>query len=139
MRAFSIARFAHDGKYRASGEPAFLHCVAVARILAELGAGEGAVSAALLHDVLDKTLLLEAQLRPMLQVGGKSLLGRIALGTLPRQTWEPVRATFVRATFVAGGAWAAAGLPCPCLPMPCLRVSRPPSSTSPPRAGGGGG
>ncbi|KAL4435637.1 hypothetical protein ABPG77_002600 [Micractinium sp. CCAP 211/92] len=67
VRAFSIARFAHDGKYRASGEPAFLHCVEVARILAELGAGEGAVSAALLHDVLDKTLLLEAQLRPMLQ------------------------------------------------------------------------
>lgn len=67
VRAFSIARFAHDGKYRASGEPAFLHCVEVARILADLGAGEGAVSAALLHDVLDKTLLLEAQLRPMLQ------------------------------------------------------------------------
>ncbi|KAL4425268.1 hypothetical protein ABPG75_009284 [Micractinium tetrahymenae] len=67
VRAFSIARFAHDGKYRASGEPAFLHCVEVARLLADLGAGEGAVSAALLHDVLDKTLLLEAQLRPMLQ------------------------------------------------------------------------
>lgn len=39
----------------------------MARILAELGADEGTVSAALLHDVLDKTLLVEAQLRPMLQ------------------------------------------------------------------------
>lgn len=29
VRAFSIARFAHDGKYRASGEPAFMHCVEV--------------------------------------------------------------------------------------------------------------
>lgn len=46
VRAFSIARFAHDGKYRASGEPAFLHCVEVARILAELGADEGTVSGA---------------------------------------------------------------------------------------------
>ncbi|PRW34085.1 putative GTP diphosphokinase chloroplastic [Chlorella sorokiniana] len=70
VRAFSIARFAHDGKYRASGEPAFMHCVEVARILAELGAGEATVAAALLHDVLDKTLLVEGQLRPMLQDDG---------------------------------------------------------------------
>lgn len=46
VRAFSIARFAHDGKYRASGDPAFLHCVEVARILAELGAGEATVAGA---------------------------------------------------------------------------------------------
>jgi hypothetical protein len=46
VRAFSIARFAHDGKYRASGEPAFMHCVEVARILAELGAGEATVAGA---------------------------------------------------------------------------------------------
>ncbi|KAI3434968.1 hypothetical protein D9Q98_003020 [Chlorella vulgaris] len=66
VRAFGIARAAHDGRYRVSGEPAFVHCVEVARILAELGADEGTVSAALLHDALDKTLLVEAQLRPML-------------------------------------------------------------------------
>lgn len=46
VRAFGIARAAHDGKYRASGEPAFMHCVEVARILAELGADEGTVSGA---------------------------------------------------------------------------------------------
>lgn len=28
-RAFSISRSAHDGQYRASGDPAFLHCVEV--------------------------------------------------------------------------------------------------------------
>jgi hypothetical protein len=46
VRAFGIARAGHDGRYRASGEPAFTHCVEVARILAELGAGEGTVSGA---------------------------------------------------------------------------------------------
>jgi hypothetical protein len=46
VRAFGIARAAHDGRYRVSGEPAFVHCVEVARILAELGADEGTVSGA---------------------------------------------------------------------------------------------
>ena len=64
-RAFSLSRSAHDGQYRASGDPAFLHCVAVARILAAMGANEVTVAAALLHDVLDNTRLLEGQLRDM--------------------------------------------------------------------------
>ena len=46
VRAFGIARAAHDGRYRASGEPAFMHCVEVAAILADLGADEGTVSGA---------------------------------------------------------------------------------------------
>jgi len=65
-RAFNISRFAHDGRYRRSGEPAFLHCLSVASILADLGADETIIAVALLHDVLDETLLLESQLRPML-------------------------------------------------------------------------
>jgi hypothetical protein len=46
VRAFGIARAAHDGRCRASGEPALLHCVEVARILAGMGADEGTVSGA---------------------------------------------------------------------------------------------
>lgn len=34
VRAFNIAHAAHDGRYRESGEPAFMHCVEVARSLA---------------------------------------------------------------------------------------------------------
>lgn len=45
VRAFSIARFAHDGKYRASGEPAFMHCVEVRWSRAGRAAAEGAVGA----------------------------------------------------------------------------------------------
>jgi hypothetical protein len=29
VRAFNIAHAAHDGRYRESGEPAFMHCVEV--------------------------------------------------------------------------------------------------------------
>lgn len=66
VRAFSIAHAAHDGRYRESGDPAFLHCVEVARILAGLGVDEVTVAAALLHDALDDQLLPEAQLEHML-------------------------------------------------------------------------
>eukprot|EP00887_Chlorella_sp_A99_P003694 scaffold7.g3694.t1 len=66
-RAFSLSRSAHDGQYRASGDPAFLHCVEVARELAGMGANERVVAAALLHDVLDDTPLVEGQLRAMVR------------------------------------------------------------------------
>lgn len=66
VRAFNISKFAHDGRYGGTGDPVFLHCLAVASTLAELGADESVVAAALLHDVLDGALLLEGQLQPML-------------------------------------------------------------------------
>lgn len=66
VQAFNIAHAAHDGRYRESGEPAFLHGVEVARSLAGLGVDETTVAAALLHDVLDDMLLPEAQLKRML-------------------------------------------------------------------------
>jgi hypothetical protein len=67
VRSFELARHAHDGRYRMDGEPTLLRCAAVAGILAELGANDVTVAAALLHDALDDTLLVEAQLRPMLR------------------------------------------------------------------------
>lgn len=67
VRAFNISRLAHDGRYDGpNGEPAFSRCVGAATVLAELGADEVAVAGALLHDALDRTMLLEGQLRPML-------------------------------------------------------------------------
>ena len=61
-RAFNIARSAHDGQLRKSGEPVLAHCVATALILAELGLDETVVAAGLLHDALDDTMLTGAQL-----------------------------------------------------------------------------
>lgn len=66
QRAFNIARGAHDGQYRADGQPVFAHCVEVARVLAELGADAPCCAAALLHDALSSSGLRAAQLRPML-------------------------------------------------------------------------
>ncbi len=55
-KAFELAREAHKGVRRKSGEPYILHPLAVARIVAEeIGLGSTGVAAALLHDVIEDT------------------------------------------------------------------------------------
>ncbi len=55
-RAFFLAKEAHEGVRRRSGEPYLLHPIAVARIVAdEIGLGVKSVVAALLHDVVEDT------------------------------------------------------------------------------------
>ena len=54
-RSFRIARDAHEGQQRKSGEPYITHPVAVAQILADLGLGPKTVAAALLHDTVEDT------------------------------------------------------------------------------------
>jgi RelA/SpoT family (p)ppGpp synthetase len=55
QRAYEQAVLAHDGQLRASGEPYVVHCVEVARMLADLGLDHHAVAAGLLHDVVEDT------------------------------------------------------------------------------------
>ena len=54
-RAYHYAYDAHDGVKRASGEPYITHPVAVAEILADMQLDYEAISAALMHDVLEDT------------------------------------------------------------------------------------
>lgn len=55
-KAFLLARKAHDGVRRKSGEPYILHPLAVARIVCEeLGLGSTSIASALLHDVIEDT------------------------------------------------------------------------------------
>ena len=54
-QAYEQAVSAHDGQTRVSGEPYVVHCVEVARMLAELGLDYHAVAAGLLHDVVEDT------------------------------------------------------------------------------------
>ena len=61
-RAFVVARDAHEGQTRSSGEPYITHPVAVAGIIAEMKLDHEAVMAALLHDVIEDTPYTEEQL-----------------------------------------------------------------------------
>jgi guanosine-3',5'-bis(diphosphate) 3'-pyrophosphohydrolase len=53
--AYIVARDAHEGQFRTSGEPYITHPLAVSRILAELRLDHEALAAALLHDVIEDT------------------------------------------------------------------------------------
>lgn len=62
-RAFEIARTAHEGQLRKSGEDYITHPVAVSLILAELGLNEITIVASLLHDTVEDTPYSLQQLR----------------------------------------------------------------------------
>lgn len=54
-QSFLLAKKAHEGQYRTSGDPYITHPVAVARILADMGMDYQSLMAALLHDVIEDT------------------------------------------------------------------------------------
>ncbi|HEY5119803.1 MAG TPA: bifunctional (p)ppGpp synthetase/guanosine-3',5'-bis(diphosphate) 3'-pyrophosphohydrolase [Anaerolineales bacterium] len=54
-RAYRMASRAHEGQKRASGEPYIQHCLAVAKILADLQLPGAAIAAGLLHDTVEDT------------------------------------------------------------------------------------
>ena len=55
VKAFQLAYKAHDGQFRASGEPYIIHPVAVADLLKEIGASPSVIAAGFLHDVVEDT------------------------------------------------------------------------------------
>lgn len=55
IRAYHLAEKAHEGQRRASGDPYISHCLAVAKILAEMYVPPEVVAAALLHDTVEDT------------------------------------------------------------------------------------
>ena len=53
IRAYAFAKYAHEGDYRASGDPFIEHPKEVARILARLGVDIPSIVAGLLHDTVE--------------------------------------------------------------------------------------
>jgi len=54
-RAYHVAKQAHEGQFRRSGEPYIIHPIAVAIILSDLHLDHETLMAALLHDVIEDT------------------------------------------------------------------------------------
>ncbi|MBT3356131.1 bifunctional (p)ppGpp synthetase/guanosine-3',5'-bis(diphosphate) 3'-pyrophosphohydrolase [bacterium] len=54
-KAYAMAKKAHQGQKRKSGEDYFVHCVETAATLVKMGLGSITISAALLHDVPEDT------------------------------------------------------------------------------------
>ena len=62
-RAYHLAKLAHEGQKRASGEPYLNHSVAVAGILAEMHVPPAVIAAGLLHDTVEDTAVTLNDLR----------------------------------------------------------------------------
>ena len=101
-KAYSLARSAHEGQFRRSGEPYIMHPVAVAKILFDLGMDNECIIGALLHDVVEDTpydidyITREFGPEVALLVDGVTKLGQI-----PLSTREEVQAENIRKMFMA--------------------------------------
>jgi GTP pyrophosphokinase len=99
QRAFLVAKEAHTGQLRKSGEDYITHPVAVAAILAEFGLNEAVIIAALLHDTVEDTSYSLTQLRKdfgeeiALLVDGVTKLDKLTYG--PTAEAETVRKMIV--------------------------------------------
>ena len=62
-KAYQVAREAHEGQVRKSGEAYIIHPLSVAIILAELELDKETIAAGLLHDVLEDTVMTEEQMK----------------------------------------------------------------------------
>ncbi len=85
--AYHFSEAAHTGQFRASGDPYISHPLAVANILAQLHLDSQALSAALLHDVVEDTAVTKSEIsrkfgKPVADlVDGVSKLDRIEFET----------------------------------------------------------
>ena len=100
--AYAIAREAHEGQKRNSGEPYIDHPVAVTNILLDLRMDPASISAALLHDVVEDTPITKEQIA---QVFGNEVAhlvdGVTKLTVLENQTKEEAQANSYRKMFIA--------------------------------------
>jgi GTP pyrophosphokinase len=100
--AYAVAREAHAGQMRASGEPYIDHPVAVAEILLNLHLDAASIAAALLHDVVEDTLITKDQIEALF--GGEIahlVDGVTKLSKLEAQSKEDAQAGTYRKMFIA--------------------------------------
>lgn len=100
-KAFAFAKAKHEGQFRVSGEPFFMHPVAVANILADMGLDTSSIAAALLHDVVEDTDATEEDIirefgdSVALLVSGVTKLGKIPYTSNEEQQIENLRKMFL--------------------------------------------
>lgn len=96
-RAYLVAKEAHEGQIRASGEPYINHPLNVAAILAELQLDDKTIAAAILHDVVEDTIFTLDELKDMfgdeiaLLIDGVTKIGQIFFKSKEQQQIEAYR------------------------------------------------
>lgn len=83
-KAYRIARNAHEGQFRKSGEPYIIHPLCVAIILADLELDKETIVAGLLHDAVEDTIMTTEEIQQefgaevALLVDGVTKLGQLS-------------------------------------------------------------
>lgn len=100
-RAYDFGAKAHEGQFRKSGEPYFIHPAEVSLILAELEMDDDTLIAGLLHDVIEDTEYSYQQIGEMFGesvaylVDGVTKLGKIHYETKEEREAENLRKMFL--------------------------------------------
>ena len=100
-RAYDLAKEAHEGQKRASGEEYIIHPLNVAYILSDIHLDEAAISAALLHDVVEDTTFTIEEMQEKfgdevaLLIDGVTKLGKIEYKSKEEQQLENYRKLFL--------------------------------------------
>ena len=102
-KAYQIAKKAHEGQLRKSGEPYIIHPVNVAIILAELELDKETIIAGLLHDVIEDTVMSYQDIEQ--EFGGEVALLVDGVTKITQTNWgmdkEEVQAENLRKMFMA--------------------------------------
>ena len=102
VRAYNLAKEAHEGQFRKSGEPYIIHPVAVANILADMELDIDTICGGLLHDVVEDTDYEESDIEEMFGKDVAALVdGVTKLGKIKYMTKEESQASNLRKMFMA--------------------------------------
>ncbi|HTW83701.1 MAG TPA: bifunctional (p)ppGpp synthetase/guanosine-3',5'-bis(diphosphate) 3'-pyrophosphohydrolase [Candidatus Sulfotelmatobacter sp.] len=101
-RVYDVADHAHEGQRRASGESYIAHPLAVADILADLEMDRATIAAAILHDVVEDTVITNEEVAEQFGVEIATLVdGVTKLTRIPYQSKEDAQVENLRKMFMA--------------------------------------
>ncbi|MBR1692591.1 MAG: bifunctional (p)ppGpp synthetase/guanosine-3',5'-bis(diphosphate) 3'-pyrophosphohydrolase, partial [Lachnospiraceae bacterium] len=106
-KAYKVAKEAHEGQVRKSGEPYIIHPLCVAIILADLELDKESIVAGLLHDVVEDTVMTDEQISEefspeiALLVDGVTKLTQLQLGEDKSNDKLEMQAENLRKMFLA--------------------------------------
>jgi GTP pyrophosphokinase len=99
---YELADTAHDGQHRASGEDYIEHPVSVARILADMEMDRATIAAAILHDVVEDTVVTSDEVSSKFGPEIAQLVdGVTKLTRIPYQSKEDAQVENLRKMFMA--------------------------------------